>query len=194
MNSSGVDRSIGIRESAEQSPESDGALLIAISRKSQSAFGEAYDRHIYLVAWFARARLPAALVDDVVQATFLTLWNKADRVHLSGESLAPWLLGVCKQHSRALLRKDRRHHHSEIPDAVTARDNVEAEALNRHLLDAIKEHIAQLGPLDQQVYALCIEQDLSYEAAAASLGISAPAVRGRLHRLRSGLRHRFGGE
>lgn len=93
MNRSGVARSIGFRESAEQSPESDGALLLAISRKHQAAFGEAYDRHIHLVAWFARAWLPAALVDDALQATFLTLWDKADRVQLSGESLAPWLLG-----------------------------------------------------------------------------------------------------
>lgn len=171
--------------------DGDGALLAGIRRGQQGALEEAYNRHARPVAWCAASFLPRHLVDDVIQATFLTLWVKAGRITLSGDSLLPWFIGVCRNHSRAALRKEQRHAHQEIPDGADDRCNVEADALRRQLIGAIEEHVATLSPLDAQIYLLCIGEDMTYEGAARRLGVSAPTVRNRLSRLRASLRRQF---
>lgn len=70
--------------------------------------------------------------------------------------------------------------------------NVEDEALQRTLIDAIEAHIASLSELDQEIFRLCIHADYSYEAAAQQLGVTPSTLRNRLSRLRSGVRRRFG--
>ncbi|OFI36863.1 hypothetical protein BIU82_11900 [Arthrobacter sp. SW1] len=170
---------------------SDAALLERIITRNQGALGEIYDRHSRPVAWLAHSLVPAHFVDDVLQATFLTLWDKADRIDL-GDSLLPWLMGTCRMHCKAVLRKESRHHHeATVPEQ--AGGNVEDEALQRQLLDAIDRHVAGLSELDRQIYRLCIHEDLSYSAAAQQLGITPSALRNRLSRLRGGIRRLFGG-
>lgn len=170
--------------------QSDAALLEQITVRNQAAFAEVYDRHSRPVAWLAHSLVPFHLTDDVLQSTFISLWDSSYRIVLGGESLLPWLMGVCRMHSKALLRKEHRHRH-EVTDPALAGGNVENEALQRQLLAAIETHIAGLSALDQQIYHLCIREDLSYEAAAQRLDITPSALRNRLSRLRSGVRRRF---
>lgn len=172
----------------------DAALLEQIGGRSQAAFAEVYDRHSRPVAWLAHSLVPFHLADDVLQATFISLWDSSYRIVLSGESLLPWLMGTCRMHSRALLRRENRHRHEEVTDTEFAGGNVEEEALQRHLLAAVDAHIAGLTDLDQKIYNLCIREDLSYGAAAQRLGITPPALRNRLSRLRAGVRRQFGGD
>lgn len=173
--------------------ESDAALLEQITKRHQGAFAEVYDRHSRPVAWLAHSLVPAHLTDDVLQGTFITLWDSSHRITMSGESLLPWLMGTCRVHSKALLRKEHRHRH-EATDSAMAGGNVEDEALHRHLIAAIEAHILGLSDLDQQIYRLCIHADLSYDSAAEQLGITSSTLRNRLARLRSGVRRRFGSD
>lgn len=172
---------------------SDTELLAGIVERRQVAFAEIYDRHSRPVAWLAHSRVPAHLVDDVLQATFITLWDNAHRIALSGASLLPWLMGTCRIHCKAALRKEHRHRH-EAATPELAGGNVEEEALQRQLLRAIDQHVAGLSQLDQQIYRLCIHEDLGYKAAAQKLGITPSALRNRLSRLRTGVRRRFGSD
>lgn len=170
---------------------SDAALLERITNRQEAAFAEVYDRHSRPVAWLAHSLVPAHLTDDLLQATFITLWDSSHRITLSGDSLLPWLMGACRTHSKALLRKEHRHRH-EVTDPAMVGGNVEDEALHRTLLDAVEAHVAGLNELDQKIYRLCIHGDLSYDAAAQQLGITPSTLRNRLSRLRSGVRRRFG--
>jgi RNA polymerase sigma factor (sigma-70 family) len=191
MDSQRTDPGASLSLQEAQQGLTDAALLARIAARHQAAFAEIYDRHSRPVAWLAHSRVPAHLVDDVLQATFITLWDNADRIVLTGSSLLPWLMGTCRIHCKAFLRKELRHRHeATAPDA--AGGNVEDEALQRQLLDAIDKHVAGLSGLDQQIYRLCIHEDLSYKAAAQQLGITLSALRNRLSRLRSGVRHLFG--
>jgi RNA polymerase sigma factor (sigma-70 family) len=173
--------------------QSDAALLEQIIIRNQGAFAEVYDRHSRPVAWLAHSLVPGHLTDDVLQGTFISLWDSSHRIAMSGESLLPWLMGTCRIHSKALLRKEHRHRH-EATDPAMAGGNVEDEALHRHLIAAIEAHISGLSDLDQQIYRLCIHADLSYDSAAEQLGITSSTLRNRLSRLRSGVRRRFGSD
>jgi RNA polymerase sigma-70 factor (ECF subfamily) len=54
--------------------------------------------------------------------------------------------------------------------------------------EEIAKAVRNLSPVDQQLYALCLEGGASYEQAARELGVSHGAVRNRLHRVRAALR------
>lgn len=168
----------------------DAALLEQIVKRNQTAFAKVYDRHSRPVAWLAHSLVPFHLTDDVLQATFISLWDSSHRIVLSGESLLPWLMGTCRIHSKAFLRREQRHRH-EVTDPALSGGNVEDEAVQHQLLAAIEAHISGLSALDQQIYNLCIHEDLSYDAAAQRLGITHSALRSRLSRLRAGVRRRF---
>lgn len=176
--------------SAGELQKSDSALLMQVVERHQAAFAEIYDRHSRPVAWLAHSLVPDHLTDDVIQATFITLWDNSHRIVISGESLLPWLMGTCRTHSKAFLRKEHRHRH-EATDPAMAGGNVEDEALRRQLIAAIDNYVSGLSELDQQIYRLCIHADLSYESAAQQLGITSSSLRNRLSRLRSGVRRRF---
>ncbi len=178
---------------AAEPQTSDIALLEQIVKRNQASFAQVYDRHSRPVAWLAHSLVPDHLVDDVLQSTFVSLWDSSYRIVLSGESLLPWLMGTCRVHCKALLRREYRHRH-EVTDPAMAGGNVEDEALQRQLLAAIGAHVAGLTELDQQIYSLCIHADLTYEAAARLLGITPSTLRNRLSRLRAGIRGRFGSE
>lgn len=173
---------------------SDAALLEQLRHRLQSALEELHARHARPVAWCAASLLPAHFVDDAIQATFLTLWDKASRIELSGDSLLPWLLGVCRNHCRTVQRKERRHLHAEIPVTTAERHDVEESVVQQQMIAAIEAQVAKLSPLDAQIYTLCIREEMTYEMAARHLGVTEPAVRNRLARLRAALRRRFDGE
>jgi RNA polymerase sigma-70 factor (ECF subfamily) len=173
--------------------QSDAALLEQIAKRNQAAFAEVYDRHSRPVAWLGHSLVPHHLVDDVLQSTFISLWDSSNRIVLCGESLLPWLMGTCRVHSKAVLRMEYRHRH-EVTDPAMVGGNVEDEAVQRQLLAAIGAHVSGLSELDQKIYDLCIHADLTYEAAAAQLGITPSALRNRLSRLRAGIRRRFGSD
>jgi DNA-directed RNA polymerase specialized sigma24 family protein len=100
--------------------QSDAALLEQIVKRHHASFAEVYDRHSRPVAWLAHSLVPDHLVDDVLQSTFISLWDSSYRIVLSGESLLPWLMGTCRVHGKAVLRREYRHRH-EITDPANGR-------------------------------------------------------------------------
>ena len=92
------------RARAEES-EADALLVRDVVGGSQSALAELYDRHATMVYRVAIAvdRDPGA-AEEIVQETFLTLWNKAERFDQSRGSLAGWLASIARNRSIDRLR------------------------------------------------------------------------------------------
>ncbi|HZC31820.1 MAG TPA: sigma-70 family RNA polymerase sigma factor [Candidatus Bathyarchaeia archaeon] len=85
--------------------EADALLVQDVVGGSQSALAELYDRHatmVYRVAIAVDRDRGAA--EEVVQETFLTLWNKAERFDQSRGSLAGWLASIARNQSIDRLR------------------------------------------------------------------------------------------
>ena len=85
--------------------EADALLVRDVVGGSQSALAELYDRHATMVYRVAIAvdRDPGA-AEEIVQETFLTLWNKAERFDQSRGSLAGWLASIARNRSIDRLR------------------------------------------------------------------------------------------
>ncbi|MEO7124005.1 MAG: sigma-70 family RNA polymerase sigma factor [Lacisediminihabitans sp.] len=177
----------------------DRELVAEATTGSTTAFDALYRRHLDPVfACAARILRNAEEVEEVVQDTFLTAWEKRASFHFVDESVLPWLLVTCRYKSLNRRRKiDRRdHHHASAPfdDAVDATtDNGAAEsAESAELLEAIEAAVSRLSDLDRRVFQLCFIEGMKYTDAATSLGATDGSVRNRLSRLRERLRRELG--
>lgn len=169
----------------------DAQLLASARRGQQAAFAQLFDRHVRAVFWQAYKHLnDADAAQDVVQDAFHLLWQKRETVHISGESILPWLMVTAHNLARNALRKTHRHAALSLVEEITADETTEPATVAEAAL--IAEHIEAavnaLSTLDRQLFELCIDHELSYEQAAEKLGVSHGTVRNRLSRLRQRLR------
>lgn len=169
----------------------DRALLARVRTGDERAFAELFDRHARPVVAFARSRLSvSADAEDVAQAAFVLLWEKRRTLELAGESALPWLLGAVRllalATSRAAARRGVGLEAADgLPDLRPGPERVvEVEELEALVTAAVD----QLDEIDRDIYRLCVSEGQTYTEAAATLGLTATTLRGRLARIRRRLR------
>ena len=100
----------GAHSDPDRDPLSDASLVRQLIEGSQDALEGLYDRHAGTVFAAAlqvsRDRGTAA---EVVQETFLTLWNRAERFDPSRGALSTWLLAIARNRAIDRLRAAARH-------------------------------------------------------------------------------------
>lgn len=171
---------------------SDAVLTASVGIRDRSAFDELYRRHVRPVAWMARSLLPSGhSAEDAVQETFLVLWKKAARIAVEGDSVLPWLLGVCRIECRSILSKtalEDLNGDGNSPEVVSPEISPEERAIQAEAIARVKQLVERMSETDQAIYRLCLVKELSYKRTAAELGITHGAVRNRLSRLKTRLR------
>jgi RNA polymerase sigma factor (sigma-70 family) len=173
----------------------DGELLecFRASRdaEGQDAFRILVERHGPMVLGICRSRVRDPHdAEDAFQATFLVLVRKADSIRRR-DTIGPWLNGVANRVAwRALQRSARkRKREVQIPAELPVRDVPVSDWPPPEQL--VHEEIARLPERLLGPIVLCCLQGQSYELAARQLGLSEPALRGRLHRARKCLAARL---
>jgi RNA polymerase sigma-70 factor (ECF subfamily) len=133
-----------------------------------------------------------AEAEDATSAVFLEVWRHRRRVRLHDGSALPWLYGVATNVCRNAGRSRRRYLRAmarlpgpapvpDLADQVT--DRLGSEARMR----AVLERVRVLPAREREVLALVVWAGLSYEQAAAALGVPVGTVRSRLSRARARL-------
>jgi RNA polymerase sigma factor (sigma-70 family) len=171
-------------------PLDESRLVAAIAAGDRHALAAVYDTHVRAVYRYALAALrDPEEAEDVTQEVFIVLLRKAKTVQLPGESVLPWLLVTCRNLARNQGRALARDSSSPLEDFdLPAVESAERQSERRALQEQIEDAVASLSDDDQILFWLCIENDLSYDAAAKTMQISHGAVRNRLSRLRRQLR------
>src|SRR5215203_6134382 len=83
----------------------EAALVRAVAAGSEDALGALYDRHIDGVHAVAlRLTNDRQLAEEVVQETFLALWNRAELYDPAVASLATWLRTIARNRTVDRLR------------------------------------------------------------------------------------------
>ncbi|MBF0816247.1 sigma-70 family RNA polymerase sigma factor [Microbacterium paludicola] len=168
-------------------PESDADAVGSLRAGDAHAFDHLMRKHlstVYKYAW-AIADSPDQ-VDDAVQDTFMTLWRRRRRVVVHGETLLPWLLTTCRY---TLFNANRaRRRHASIPLDAVSWIAAEGSDPQSSQLRWIRDEIASLPEPDQRLIEACVLRGESYDQAAIALGITAPAARKRMQRIRARLR------
>jgi RNA polymerase sigma-70 factor (ECF subfamily) len=172
----------------------EAALAASAAAGDAAAFERLYGLHARRVHAHCTRQLGSVQdADDLTAVVFLEAWRRRDAVRVVDGSVLPWLLvtatNVARNHRRGLRRYRavlaRLPAAEPIPDHGTyVADRLQVEAGARALAVALEG----LGKVDRQVVSLCLMEDLTYEQAAAVLGLSHASVRSRLSRSRRALR------
>ncbi len=154
------------------------------------AFGVLYERHARAIYnYLFRRCADWGLAEDLTSVVFLDAYRRRATARIDEEKVLPWLYGVATNVLRNQRRSVRRHAEAlrrlAPPEPVTglagdAVERIDAERRMRAVLAAVQE----LPQSDQEVLALCVWSELSYEDAAVALGVPVGTVRSRLSRAR----------
>jgi RNA polymerase sigma factor (sigma-70 family) len=176
--------------STHGSAEPDAELLERhVATHDESAFAVLVRRYARLVWQVARTRCRVeATAEDVFQATFVVLARKAGSIR-SGGSLPGWLHRTAHRLAVKAARRDRPSAPLPTDTAVSA-DPLDALSA-RELLAAVDDEMAKLSDSERSVLVLCGVENQSLDEAAARLGCTVGAVKGRLERARVKLRKRL---
>jgi RNA polymerase sigma-70 factor (ECF subfamily) len=168
--------------------QSDLALVRGTAGGDREAFATLYRRHHGAVYRFARLMTgSSSIAEDVVQEVFLVLMKDAARYDAGRAALTTYLFGMARRVARRRLLRERRFVGIGASDGA-ARWGVapDASAGLEHS-DALRQlrcAILSLPPRYREVVILCDLEDVSYDAAAASIGCAVGTIRSRLHRAR----------
>jgi len=196
----------------------DAALVREMVRGSETALETLYDR--YGEAIFASAyRLTAdrGIAEEVVQETFLTLWNRAELYDPAAGSLPAWLHAIGRNRAIDRLRAAGRRPRI-VATSAGATDESETQGLERAmangtvvagaaqppspeeaadaagLRDAIRTAITTMPELERTVILLAYQEELSQTEIADRLDWPLGTVKTRTRRALLRLREALGGE
>ena len=124
-------------------PTRDEQLIMNIARGDRDALAEVYLQHKGAVYAFALSMLrQAQAAEDVMQETFLQLWNAAGSYVPRGQSALPWMLGITKNTALKHMRASQRSGipMEELPDQLEQPDPFQAVE-NRIVTKAVMEKL-----------------------------------------------------
>ena len=205
-------------DTSSQAPEpvTDADLLRLVVEGSAEALASIYDRHVrdvYSLA--ARTTRDASLAGDVVQETFLALWDRAELFDPARGSLRGWLLAIARNRAIDHIRYARRHDRALSFSAYGTADQddgsvaewltdsgvlvatgapdpgPETSVVNLETRALVADAIASLAPVERSVILLAYEGQLSQVEIAARLGWPLGTVKTRTRRALRHLRERL---
>ncbi len=173
--------------------ETTDAYLISRSVAEPEQFAALFQRHSGVLHRYVTRRLGPDAADDIVSEVFLTAFRQRDRYQTTQPDARPWLYGIATnligRHRRSEIRLYRALARTGT-DPVTApfTDEVEARVIAAGTARPLAAALARLPAAHRNALLLVAWGDLSYEQAAASLGVPVGTVRSRISRARARLR------
>jgi RNA polymerase sigma-70 factor (ECF subfamily) len=200
-------------------PIEDARLVAELVAGSDDALAMLYDRHAGAVHGAAfRLTSDRALAEDIVQETFLALWNRAEQFDPSRGSLAAWLLTIARNRTIDRLRATGRRptvvsiSAAGMPDETEAATferiarlgivvgdaragtGPEAELARAELRDVLQGALATIAEPEREVLLLAYRDELSQSEIAVRLGWPLGTVKTRTRRALLKLRLELGPE
>jgi len=177
----------------------DGDVLVRLQRREPQALAELYDRYggmIYRLV--LRMVRDAGIAEDLVQETFLRVWNRAGAFDAERGAAGPWLLAIARNRAIDYLRAQTRHgaHTMELNEAEQPARFVDfpAEALNFDLARQIKRALEQLSADERAAIELAYFEGMSQSEIAERTGHPLGTVKTWMRRAMLRMRESMGSE
>jgi RNA polymerase sigma-70 factor (ECF subfamily) len=202
----------------DSDPISDTNLIRQLVGGSQDALASLYDRHAQAVFAIAlRVSRDHGIAAEVVQDTFLTLWNRAEMFDASRGTLPAWLTTIARNRATDRMRAASRHERAATFSSFIRKDaddpatvewltssgdligsarpepGPEMAMTDTETRESIKDALATLSPMERQVIELAYDAGLSQSEIAAKLGWPMGTVKTRTRRAFRHLRERLEG-
>lgn len=165
----------------------DERLIEAVARDDDGALKELLFRHVPRLSSRLRRVLPAHAVEDVLQETFVAVWQGAKGYEARGNPGA-WIWVIARNHAAMWARKNG--HTGTVAELAEVADaaDTDSEAISRADLGRALEKLGPEGSERRRLAEIVLVEDRSVADAASTLGISEGTVKSRLHRIRRALR------
>ena len=164
----------------------DKALIEAFQEGDEFAFVSLYNRYKGAVyAFCVKMLLDRAQAQDIMQETFLRVYENRDRLH-SASSFKSWLFTIARNQCLNQLRRSNRQVPLEENDESNVRlfDTPVASLEKSERIEMVSHFLSQLKPDYREVLILREYHNLSYEEIAAVTRSTLSAVKSRLFKAR----------
>jgi len=175
----------------------DAELIERLARRDAHAMADLYDRYGRLVYSLALGIVrDARIAEDLVEETFLCMWNRAPGLDARNSSMGPWLLAMACHRAIGYVRsaggRERcswQFDHTDRPELYLG---MQKDILDSDKARRIKTAFGKLAPNLRQVIELACFEGLSPSEMAERMGQPPETVktwaRAALERLRDELR------
>lgn len=172
--------------------DSDETVWRTVLAGDSRRYGTIWDRHRDRVFrhLVASGNSPGS-AEDLTAVAFLELWRRRGEVRFVDGSLLPWLIVTAQNVARNAARARRRYERflAALPAPRPTPDPADrvAERDDERLI-ALRDAIAAARPADATLLAMTALEGFTIREAATALGLSEPAAKMRLSRIRARLR------
>src|SRR4051812_12778270 len=177
------------------SDDTDAVLVDAVGRGDETALGRIYDRHATPMLRLAERLLgDPSLAEDVIQETFVRLWQQPGNFDARRGSLRSYLLAMVYGRSIDRLRSDGSRRRRERADAADPGDGdadgdaVHDEVWRTVVVGEVRAALRVLTPGEAEAILLAYFGGFSYQQVAVLLGqpegTTKARIRSGLHRMR----------
>jgi len=166
----------GILLALELSGEHDEDLARRLQQREPQAMADLYDRFGRLTYSVILAIVKdAAIAEDLVQETFLRVWNRMQGFEAGRGALGPWLLTIARNraidHVRSAgSRMDRNSFEFDAREHPSLFVDMEREVCNSEHARLIRSAIGKLNANQQKVIELAYYEGLSQTEMAERMG------------------------
>ena len=154
--------------------ENDADLARRLQNRDPRAMAELYDRYGRMVyALILRVVRDGGIAEDLVQETFLRVWNRVHGFEAEKGGLGPWLLAVARNRAIDYLRSaaGRMRNAAELQDTEHPAlfTDMEKDLLNSDRVRRVKEALEKLSANQRTVIELAYFEGLSQAEMAEKM-------------------------
>src|SRR5579863_6567059 len=151
---------------AIRAAEGDGDIVERLQRRDPQALAELYDRYGRLTySLILRVVRDVGIAEDLVQETFLRVWNRVQGFDAEKGAIGPWLLAVARNRAIDYLRsasgRERNAMEFEETDHPALYTDMERDILTSDNARVVKAALEKLSPQQRQVIELAYFEGLS---------------------------------
>jgi RNA polymerase sigma-70 factor, ECF subfamily len=155
--------------------EGDAELIKRLQSRDPQALAEIYDRYGRVAySLILRVVRDAAIAEDLVQETFLRVWNRAQGFDAERGAFGPWLLSVARNRAIDYLRsaggRERNAIELEEADHPSLYTNMERDILASDDARVIRAALLKLTPQQREVIELAYYEGLTQTEMAERMG------------------------
>ncbi|WP_439815757.1 RNA polymerase sigma factor [Zavarzinia sp. CC-PAN008] len=164
-----------------------------VGQGDRQAYAVLVRRHLSrMVSLAVRVLGSRAEAEEVAQESMLRVWTQAPKWSPDGARFTTWLYRVTL--NLCLDRKRRAPNAAldEVPEPADERPDALEGVAHARMAQALRKALAALPERQRAAIALCLDDGLSQQEAAAALGVSEGAIESLLVRARRTLRDQLG--
>ena len=152
-------------------PKTDAALAAELQRRDTNAMEELYDRYGRLAySVILRMVRDAGIAEDLVQETFIRVWNRVQFYDASKGAIGPWLLAIARYRAIDYLRSVRSRDYVAYDEAEADRRSLTAEAAAFENGRRVRAAMRKLVPNHLRVIEMAYFEGLSQLEVAERMG------------------------